>query len=88
MHAHKNMNALTTASIFFPDQPLQGRIVSFVLLLTSTLLILITFVYFIPLNHFFSFVSGLDKYSAASVREVLEACDGANAMFVYNISFG
>lgn len=33
-------------------------------------------------------MSGLDKYSTASLREVSAAPDEANTMYLYHISFG
>lgn len=67
-----------TSSIFRSYKALQG--VSFVLLLTSTLIHIRHICLIYSLKAIISFVSRLDKYSTASLREVLQVCDGANVM--------
>lgn len=77
------MNAFPTSSIFHSYQPLQGIIVSSVLLLTSTLPHISHICLLYSLKSHFSFVSGLDKYSTASLREVVEACDGVQMQCIF-----
>lgn len=90
------MNAFTeaffsvTSSIFHSREALQGVIVSsmLLLLLTSTLPHISHICLLYSLKAISLFVSGLDKYSTASLWKELEACDAANVMYLYNISFG
>jgi len=85
MHSHKR----------FQYHPLRGVIVRTAPLLTSTLLHISHVCLLYCLKAFFVCVcvcvcvcvSGLDEYSAASLSEALEDCDGANVMYLYNFVF-